>query len=61
MDDQSGKQQDKTIGVNIPKALYERVDNYCKKRTLAPLEFISHAISEKLASVHKERRKKQRL
>ncbi len=61
MDDQSAKQENENICVNIPKALYERVEVLCKSRTLEPHEFILEAISEKLASVHKERRKKQRL
>ncbi len=61
MDDQSGRQEIDYICVNIPKALYERVQVFCKSRTFAPQDFILEAISEKLASVHKERRKKQRL
>ncbi len=61
MDDQSGKQENASVCVNIPQALYERVEVYCKNKTVAPHEFILEAISEKLASVHKERRKKQRL
>ena len=61
MDDQSNKQENEYICVDIPKALYERVAVFCKSKTFEPHEFILEAISEKLASVHKERRKKQRL
>ena len=61
MDDQSGNQDNATICVNIPKALYDRVEVFCKNRTLAPHEFILDAVSEKLTSVHRERRRKQRL
>jgi hypothetical protein len=49
------------ITLEIPKVLYERVATYCKTKGITPLEFIIEAISEKLASIHKEKRKKQRL
>ena len=61
MEDQSGNDKNATVCVDIPKALYERVDTFCKTITVVPYEFILDAISEKLASVHQERRKKQRL
>jgi hypothetical protein len=50
-----------TVCVHIPKALFDRVENYCESRNLSPEEFILDAVSEKLTDVHKERRRKQRL
>ena len=52
---------DDSICVNIPKALYERVEDYCKAKGIAPSEFILDAVSEKLFSIHQERRRKPRL
>ncbi|MBC2712226.1 MAG: hypothetical protein HGJ94_14960 [Desulfosarcina sp.] len=49
------------ICTDIPKALYDRVEDYCKSRGIAPNEFIFDAISEKLFSIHRERRRKPRL
>ena len=49
------------ICTDIPKALYDRVEDYCKSKGIAPAEFIFDAISEKLFSIHHERRKKPRL
>jgi metal-responsive CopG/Arc/MetJ family transcriptional regulator len=47
--------------MDIPKALYNRVDDYCKSAGIAPSEFIFDAVSEKLSSIHRERRRKPRL
>ncbi|NNK02238.1 MAG: hypothetical protein HKP58_17640 [Desulfatitalea sp.] len=47
--------------VDIPKALYTRVEAYCKNNEIPIAEFIFDALSEKLMSVHKEKRKKPRL
>jgi hypothetical protein len=52
---------DECICTDIPKALYERVEDVCKARGIAPSEFIFDAISEKLLSIHRERRRKPRL
>jgi hypothetical protein len=52
---------DECICTDIPKALYERVAYYCKANGISPREFIFDAISEKLSSVYRERRKKPRL
>ena len=49
------------ICTEIPKALYDRVEDYCKSKGIPPAEFIFDAISEKLLSIHRERRKKPRL
>lgn len=50
-----------TVCIDIPRAMYERVQVYCSTRGMTPDEFIFDAVTEKLASVHKERRRKQRL
>ncbi len=50
-----------SISAFIPKALFERVEALCKARGLDPKEFIFDAISEKLANMHKEKRRKPRL
>ncbi|WP_319524046.1 hypothetical protein [uncultured Desulfosarcina sp.] len=52
---------DECMHADIPRALYERVEEYCKSRGIAPGEFILDAVSEKLSSIHRERRKKPRL
>lgn len=49
------------ICADIPKALYDRVEDHCKSKGISPSEFILDAISEKLASIHRERRRKPRL
>ena len=49
------------IAVQIPRILFERVETHCTATGIAPHEFIMEAVSEKLASIHKEKRKKQRL
>jgi hypothetical protein len=52
---------DGCICIDGPKALFERVEDYCKSRETSTEEFIFDAISEKLRSVHRERRRKPRL
>jgi hypothetical protein len=52
---------DEFICTDIPKALYHRVEDYCKSRGITPSEFILDAVSEKLFSIHRERRRKPRL
>lgn len=49
------------ISTDIPKALHDRVEEYCRANGMTPSEFIFDAISEKLSSVHRERRRKPRL
>jgi hypothetical protein len=62
MIDKSGQAGDgECICTDIPKALYDRVEDACKSRGIAPSEFIFDAISEKLMSIHRERRRKPRL
>jgi hypothetical protein len=61
MSEKSEKKEAECICTDIPKALYNRVEDYCKTRGIAPDEFIFDAISEKLFSVHQERRRKPRL
>ena len=61
MSDKSGKAESDAVCIHIPKAMYDRVEAYCNANSIPPQEFIFDAVSEKLASVHKERRKKHRL
>jgi len=50
-----------TVCIHIPKALFDRVENFCESKDLSLEEFILDAVSEKLTAVHRERRRKQRL
>ena len=52
---------DECICADIPTALYDRVSDYCRSSGITPREFIIDAISEKLLSIHRERRRKPRL
>lgn len=61
MSQKSESTGDECICADIPKALYERVEDYCKSIGIAPSEFILDAVSEKLLSIHRERRRKPRL
>lgn len=61
MTEKSESTVDDSTCVNIPKALYERVEDHCKSKGIAPSEFILDAVSEKLSSIHRERRRKPRL
>jgi hypothetical protein len=61
MSEKSASKVEGCICTDIPKALYDRVEDYCKARGIAPSEFILDAVSEKLLSVHRERRRKPRL
>jgi len=61
MHEKYSTEKDDAVCVYIPQALYDRVEAYCTTRSIAPHEFILDAVSEKLASVHQERRKKPRL
>jgi hypothetical protein len=61
MSEDSEPKGDGCTCTDIPKALYDRVEDYCKAKGIAPSEFIFDAISEKLSSVHRERRRKPRL
>lgn len=61
MMNEKSRPRDDCICTDIPKALYERVEDYCKSRGIPTSEFIFDAISEKLSSIHRERRRKPRL
>jgi len=61
MTEKPGLTADDCICADIPKALYERVEDYCNSKGIAPSEFILDAVSEKLSSIHRERRRKPRL
>lgn len=61
MHEKSDSKGDECICIDIPMVLYARVEDYCKSKGMTPDEFIFDAISEKLLSIHRERRKKPRL
>ena len=61
MSDKTDSTTNECICIDIPRALYERVEDHCKAKGMAPSEFIFDAISEKLSSIHRERRKRPRL
>jgi hypothetical protein len=61
MGDTSDKAKNSTVCVHIAKALFDRVETFCTSKKMTPEEFIFDAVSEKLSSVYKERRRKQRL
>ena len=61
MSEKTSSSTDESFGLNIPEALLKRVESYCQSAGIAPVEFIIDAISEKLASIYKEKRKKPRL
>ena len=52
---------DECICIEVPKALFDRVEDHCNAKGISPDEFIFDAISEKLFSIHRERRRKPRL
>jgi hypothetical protein len=61
MSEKTNSPADESLGLKIPKVLIERVEAYCQSSGIAPHEFIIDAISEKLASIYKEKRRKPRL
>jgi hypothetical protein len=61
MSEENSSSADKCLDLKIPKALIDRVESYCQSIGIAPHEFIIDAISEKLASIYKEKRRKPRL
>jgi hypothetical protein len=61
MSEKTSDATDKPFGLKIPEVLLKRVEAYCQSTGIAPAEFIIDAISEKLASIYKEKRKKPRL
>jgi metal-responsive CopG/Arc/MetJ family transcriptional regulator len=61
MNEKPDRPEQNTVCVNIPKALYDRVETFCASKNMTADEFIFDAISEMLASVYKEKRRKQRL
>lgn len=61
MSDKPASNSDEYVCADIPKALYDRVEDYCKTKGIATKEFILDAVSEKLMSIHRERRRKPRL
>lgn len=61
MDNTAGTSDKDTVCIHMPKALFERVESFCTTNNMTPEEFVIDAVSEKLASVYRERRRKQRL
>jgi len=49
------------LSTGLPKGLIKRVKTFCDERKITIQDFVIDAIIEKLALVHKERRKKPRL
>ena len=49
------------VSLKIPKALCSRIERNRKVTGLTIEEFVFDAVSEKLGSIHSERRKKKRL
>jgi hypothetical protein len=49
------------LTTSVPKVLMERVKAFCNENEMTIQDFVTDAIIEKLAFVHKERRKKLRL
>ena len=51
----------KQLNITLPEELMERVQTYCNERDMTIQDFATDAIIDKLALVHKERRKRSRL
>jgi len=49
------------FNTGLPKDLIERVKIFCAEKEITIQDFVTDAITEKLALVHKERRKRTRL
>ena len=49
------------FSIGLPKGLIKRVKTFCDENEMTVQDFVTDAIIDKLALVHKERRKKPRL
>ena len=49
------------LNTRLPKNLIKRVKNFCDENEITIQDFVTDAILDKLALVHKERRKRSRL
>ena len=49
------------LSTSLPNGLMKRVKVYCDENEMTIQDFVTDAIIDKLALVHKERRKKPRL
>ena len=49
------------LNTGLPKGLIKRVKTFCDENEMTIQDFVTDAIIEKLALVHKERRKRPRL
>ena len=50
-----------TLNTGLSKGLIKRVKNFCYESKITIQDFVTDAIIDKLALVHKERRKRPRL
>ena len=57
----SEKTETKLLNIVLPEELMERIQTLCAERDMTVQDFVTDAIIDKLALVHKERRKKTRL
>ena len=57
----SEKTETKLLNIVLPEELLERIQTLCAERDMTVQDFVTDAIIDKLALVHKERRKKTRL
>ena len=51
----------KMLNTRLPKNLIKRVKKFCDENEITIHDFVTDAILDKLALVHKERRKRSRL
>ena len=49
------------LNTRLPKNLFKRVKTFCDENEMTIQDFVTDAITEKLALVHKERRQRSRL
>ena len=55
------KTETKLLNITLPEELMERVQTLCAARDITIQDFVTDAIIDKLALIHKERRKRPRL
>ena len=53
--------ENEMLNTGLPKNLIKRVKVFCDEKEMTIQDFVTDAIIDKLALVHKERRKKPRL
>ena len=55
------KTETEMLNTVLPKDLIKRIEVFCAEQEMTIQDFVTDAIIEKLALVHKERRKRPRL